>query len=43
MNNPQLSVRKEDLGKLRYLYKVPGSVEIRAVEAHEQVNWVTLG
>ena len=28
------------MGRLRYFYKFPKSVEIQALEAHEHVNWV---
>ena len=30
----------DDLGKLRYLYKIPKFVEICAPKAHERVEWV---
>ncbi len=43
LNNPRSSVRNKDLRKLRYLYKVPGFVEIHAPEAYEWVDCVVLG
>ena len=38
--NPRSKLTGDDLGKLRYLYKIPKFVEIRALEAHERVDWV---
>lgn len=38
--NPRLKIKEKDLGKLRYLYKIPKSMEICAPEAHERVDWV---
>ena len=43
MVNPKLTVKEDDLGKLRYTYKIPKFVEIRTLEAHERVDWVVLG
>ena len=33
----------EELSKLRYLYKIPQSMEVRALEAHERIDWVVPG
>ena len=31
---------EDELKKLRYLYKIPQSVVVRAPKAHERVDWV---
>ena len=36
--NPRLSVKSDDLGKLRYLYKIPKLVEVHALEIHKRVD-----
>ena len=36
--NPRSKVTNNELKQLRYLYKFPRSVEVRALEAHEKVN-----
>lgn len=36
--NPRLSVKIDDLEKLRYMYKIPKLVEVHALEAHERVD-----
>ena len=41
--NLQASMRNDDLGKLRYLYKFPKSVKVCALEAHKRVDWVVPG
>ena len=43
LNNSWYSVSEVDLGKLRYWFKIPKSMEIRAPKAHERVDWVMLG
>ena len=43
MKNPRSKVTKDELNKLRYLYKIPQSVEVRAQEAYEWINWVIPG
>ena len=43
LNNPRSSVKEEDLGKPRYLYKISKFVEICALEAYERVDWVKHG
>ena len=40
LTNPRLKVTKDELKKLKYLYKFPKSIEVRALEAHEMVDWV---
>ena len=40
VSNPRSKVVVDELRKIRYLYKIPKSVEIRAPKAHEMVNWV---
>ena len=40
LDNPRSSVMEGDLVKLRYIYKIPTSIEVRAQEAHEMVDWV---
>ena len=30
----------DELIMLRYLFKIPQSVEVRALEAHERIDWV---
>ena len=37
LSNPKSKVKEEDLGKLRYLFKIPKSMEIHAPEVYEQV------
>lgn len=36
--NPRSKVTKDEIGKLRYLYKIPKSVEIHVPEAHERID-----
>ena len=36
--NPRSIVTEDDLGKLRYLYKIPKSVDFHALEAHDRVD-----
>ena len=43
MSNIGSKVVVDELGKIRYLYKIPKSVEIRSSEPHERVDWVILG
>ena len=43
LKNPRLKVTEKESRKLRYLYKIPQSVEIRAPKAHERVDWVVPG
>ena len=43
MSNPKLNVAVDELGKIRYLYKIPKNVEICALKAHERVDWVVPG
>ena len=38
--NPRLTVKDDDLGKFRYTYKIPKSMEILTPEVHERVDWV---
>ena len=38
LENPRSSVKEGDLSKLRYMYKIPASVEVCAPEAHERVD-----
>ena len=38
LNNPRIKVTNEELNKLRYLYKIPQSVEVGALEVHERVD-----
>ena len=40
LKNLRLKVTEDELKKLRYLYKFPKGMEIRAPEAHERVDWV---
>ena len=40
LKNPRSKVTNEELSKLRYLCKIPQSVEVRALEAHERIDWV---
>ena len=43
LSNPRSKVTENDLGKLRYMFKITKSMEIRAPEAHERVDWVIPG
>ena len=43
MLNPRSKVAADELGKIRYLNKIPKCVEIRAPEAHKRVDWVIPG
>ena len=43
LKNPRSKVTNDELGKLRYFFKIPQSVEIRALEAHERIDWVIPG
>ena len=36
--NPRSTVTDDDLGKLKYLYKITKLVEVRAPEVHEKVD-----
>ena len=40
VKNPRSKVTKEELSKLRYLYKIPQSMEVLAPEDDERINWV---
>ena len=40
VSNLRSKVAADELGKIRYLYKISKCVEIRALEAHERVDWV---
>ena len=40
VSNLRSKVTSDELGKIRYLYKISKCVEIRALEAHERVDWV---
>ena len=43
LNNPKSSVSTAEVKLWRYLYKIPSSVEIRVLSAHERVDWVVPG
>ncbi len=37
--NPSSSFKEFDMLKLRYMYQIPSSVEVRAPLPHERVDW----
>ena len=43
LKNPKSKVTNEEVKLFRYLYKIQSSVEIRAPEAYERIDWVVLG
>ena len=43
LKNPRSTVTKEEVKLWRYLYKIPSSVEIQVLKAHEMVDWVVPG
>ena len=43
LKNPRSKVTKDEFNKLRYFYKIPQSVEVRAPEAYEKIDWVVPG
>ena len=43
IKKPRSKIVETDIGRVRYFYKFPQSVEIRALEAYERVGWVVLG
>ena len=43
LKNPGSKVTKVEVTLLRYLYKIPQSVQVWAPEAYERINWVMPG
>ena len=41
--NPRSKIKESDLGKIRYFYNIPKSLEILAPEAHKRVDWEISG
>ena len=40
LKKPSSKVTKDEVKMLRYLYKIPQSVEVQAPEAYERIDWV---
>ena len=43
LKNPKSKVISDKVKLLRYMFKIPLSVEIRAPETHERIDWVMPG
>ena len=40
MKNPRSTVTNDEVKLWRYLYRIPSSVEIWVLKAHERIDWV---